>query len=61
ADKRVRLADPRLAELVVNGEFAVGDSESIVEAFADTLPLRIEQFPTELVLYAQPAADSAQL
>ena len=60
ADKRVRLADPRLAELVVNGEFAVGDSESIVDAFANTLPLRIVRLPTELVLYPQHAADSAQ-
>jgi transmembrane sensor len=62
ADKRVRLADPRLADLVVNGEFNAGDSESIVDALAVALPVRVVTMRTELVLYSKiEAADRARL
>jgi transmembrane sensor len=62
ADKRIRLADPRLAELVVNGEFYTGDSVSIVEALAASLPVRVVTMRTELVLYPKlDAIDNAHL
>jgi len=51
ADKKIRLAEPRLAALVVNGEFAAGDSEAIVTALAAALPLQVTATPGELVLY----------
>jgi transmembrane sensor len=62
ADKRVRLGDPHLADFLVNGEFNTGDSESIVDALAAALPVRVVAMRTELVLYSKPeAADRAQL
>ena len=61
ADRRVRLADSRLAELAVSGEFAIGDSETTVAALAAALSLRVVQMRTEIVLYPQrEPADSAQ-
>ncbi|HVJ28742.1 MAG TPA: FecR domain-containing protein [Gammaproteobacteria bacterium] len=61
AYKRVRLADPRLADLVVNGEFNTGDSESIVDALTVVLPVRVVTTRTELVLYSKlESADHAQ-
>ena len=50
ADKKVRIADSRLATLVVSGEFPTGNSESIVDAFAASLPLRVSATHGELVL-----------
>jgi len=62
ADKKVRLADPRLDELVVNGEFTTGDSESIVDTLAVALPVRVVMTRTELVLYWKlEGADGQQL
>ena len=62
ADKRVRLADPRLDDLIVNGEFTTGDSESIVDALAVALPVRVVTTRTELVLYWKlEAVDGTQL
>jgi transmembrane sensor len=62
AAKRVRLADARLDDLVVNGEFATDDSESIVDALAVALPVRVVTMRTELVLYWKlEAADGEQL
>ena len=62
ADKRVRLADPRLDKLVVSGEFSTGDSESIVDALAVALPVRVVTTRTELVLYWKlEAVDGTQL
>jgi transmembrane sensor len=60
AEKKVRLADERLAMLVVNGEFATGNSSSIIDALAESLPLRVSATPTELVLSSAEAADRAQ-
>jgi transmembrane sensor len=53
ANKRVRLADARLANLVVDGEFNAGDSESIVDALAIALPVRVVAMRTELLLYSK--------
>jgi transmembrane sensor len=39
--KKIRLGDATLASLPVAGNFIVGDSEAIVEAFAAVLPLRV--------------------
>lgn len=61
ADKRVRLADPRLDELVVSGEFTTGDSESIVDALAVALPVRVVTMRTELVLYWKLESADGQL
>jgi transmembrane sensor len=61
ARTKVRLADPRLATLVVSGEFATGDAESIVDAFAATLPLQVNAARGEVVLSsAANNADRAQ-
>lgn len=62
ADKRVRLADARLDDLVVTGEFKTGDSEAIVDALTVALPVRVVTTRTELVLYWKlAAADGTQL
>jgi len=63
AHRKVRLADPRLAELLVNGEFVVGDSASIADALAAALPVRVVAVGTDLVLYPAvlASADVAQL
>jgi transmembrane sensor len=55
ASVKVRLADPTLAELAVSGNFAAGDSESIVTAFAAVLPLRVAQSGAELTLHRRGA------
>lgn len=59
ADKKVRIADSRLASLVVSGEFPTGNSESIVDAFAASLPLRVSATQGELVL-SSAAADAGE-
>jgi len=41
SDKQVRLADPSLAKLEVAGSFIAGDSQSIVSAIAEILPIRV--------------------
>jgi transmembrane sensor len=57
ASVKVRLADPVLAELAVSGNFAAGDSESIVSALAAVLPLRVAPTGAELWLYRSGAAE----
>jgi transmembrane sensor len=52
ARKKVRLGDPSLAGLPVAGNFIVGDSEVVVDAFAAVLPLRaVETGDGEIVLF----------
>jgi len=51
APVKVRLADPALAGLNVSGNFAAGDSEAVVAAFAAVLPLQMRSSRTEIVLY----------
>jgi len=51
ATRKIRLGDSSLANLSVAGNFIVGDSEAIVEAFAAVLPLRaVESGDREIVL-----------
>jgi transmembrane sensor len=50
ADKKVRLSDASIARLLVNGEFATGDSEAIVAALVAALPLHVTPTRAELVL-----------
>jgi transmembrane sensor len=66
ADLKVRLGDPALGELVVSGNFVIGDSKLILSAFAAALPVRVVDGSSELVLFpvygldAQAGADRAQ-
>jgi len=50
ATTKVRLADPALGELAVNGEFATGDSATIVDALAASLALHVSKAGNALVL-----------
>ena len=50
--KKVRLADPDLADLHVAGNFIAGDSDLIVDALASALPLRVvEGGEKEIILF----------
>ena len=52
ATKKVRLGDPSLGDLPVSGNFIVGDSEVVVDAFAALLPLRaVEAGDREIILF----------
>lgn len=52
ATRKVRLGDPSLADLPVSGNFIVGDSEVVVDAFAALLPLRaVEAGDREIILF----------
>jgi transmembrane sensor len=52
AAKKVRLGDPSLAELPVAGNFIIGDSAVVVDAFAAVLPLRVANAGgSELILF----------
>lgn len=52
ATKKIRLGDASLANLPVAGNFIVGDSEVIVEAFAAVLPLRaVNSGDREIILF----------
>ncbi len=52
ATKKIRLGDATLANLPVAGNFIVGDSEVIVEAFAAVLPLRaVNSGEDEIILF----------
>jgi transmembrane sensor len=51
ATRKIRLGDVSLANLSVAGNFIVGDSEVIVEAFAAVLPLRaVDGVDREIIL-----------
>lgn len=50
ASTKVRLGDPELGDLTVSGEFATGDSASIVGALAADLALRVATTGSTLVL-----------
>jgi transmembrane sensor len=52
ATRKVRLGDPSLNDLPVSGNFIVGDSEVVVNAFAALLPLRVvDAGPREIILF----------
>lgn len=52
ASRKVRLGDPSLADLPVSGNFIVGDSEVVVDAFAALLPLRVvDAGDSEIILF----------
>lgn len=52
AKRKVRLGDPSLADLPVSGNFIVGDSEMVVEAFAALLPVRVvDAGDREIILF----------
>jgi transmembrane sensor len=50
ADRKIRLGDASLANLPVAGNFVVGDSEVIVDAFAAVLPLRVVNGDRDIIL-----------
>lgn len=56
--RKVRLGDPELADLTVDGNFIAGETDLIVSAFAAVLPLRIAADSTgEIILFRQYKAD----
>ncbi len=57
AQKKVRLGDPALADLLVNGNFVAGDSDSIVAAIAEVLPVTRADAAGEIVLLRRDTAD----
>jgi transmembrane sensor len=58
AAKKVRLADPLLADLPVSGTFVTGNGEAIAAAFAALLPIRIADAGDELLLFRGVAGDT---
>jgi transmembrane sensor len=57
--RKVRLADPSLADLAIGGNFIAGDSELIVSAFAAALPIRaVEGGGGEILLFRRYETDS---
>jgi transmembrane sensor len=57
--RKVRLGDPDLAELPVDGNFIAGETDLIVSAFAAALPLRIAEGDVgEIILFRRYAADA---
>ena len=56
--RKVRLGDPELADLPVDGNFIAGETDLIVSAFAAVLPLRVAAGSTgEIVLFRRYKAD----
>jgi transmembrane sensor len=56
--RKVRLGDPELADLPVDGNFIAGETESIVSAFVAALPLRVAADSTgEIILFRRYNAD----
>lgn len=53
SDQKLRLGDPRLADIELSGNFHAGDNSSIADAVSLILPLRIERRGSELVLLPQ--------
>lgn len=48
--QKLRLGDPRLADVELSGTFHAGDNTSIADAASLILPVRIEQHESEIVL-----------
>ncbi len=56
--RKVRLGDPDLADLPVDGNFIAGETDLIVSAFAAALPLRIAEGGVgEIILFRRYKAD----
>ena len=56
--RKVRLGDPDLADLPVDGNFIAGETDLIVSAFAAALPLRVaEGHVGEIILFRRYKAD----
>lgn len=53
SDQKLRLGDPRLADVELSGNFHVGDNASIADAASLILPVRVEQRDSEIVLMPQ--------
>jgi transmembrane sensor len=50
SSRKLRLGDPTLAGLVLNGNFHTGDSASIASAVAQILPVRVDDRGADIVL-----------
>lgn len=56
--RKVRLGDPELADLTVDGNFIAGETDLIVSAFAAVLPLRVaEDDVGEIILFRRYKTD----
>jgi transmembrane sensor len=56
--RKVRLGDPELADLTVDGNFIAGETDLIVSAFAAVLPLRVAAGSTgEIILFRRYKAE----
>jgi transmembrane sensor len=56
--RKVRLGDPELADLAVDGNFIAGETDLIVSAFAAVLPLRVAEGGVgEIILFRRYKAD----
>jgi transmembrane sensor len=51
--RKLRLGDPRLAGLRLNGNFRTGDSASIAAAVSQILPVRVDDRGADIVLLAK--------
>lgn len=54
---KLRLGDPRLANVKLNGNFRAGDNNSIAEAASALLDVRLERTGTEIVLLPSQPSD----
>lgn len=54
---KLRLGDPRLANVKLNGNFRAGDNNSIAEAASALLDVRLERTGTEIVLLPSQSSD----
>lgn len=54
---KLRLGDPRLASVKLNGNFRAGDNNSIAEAASALLDVRLERTGTEIVLLPSQSSD----
>jgi transmembrane sensor len=53
SSRKLRLGDPALAGLVLNGNFHTGDSASIASAVEQILPVRVDDRGADIVLLAK--------
>ncbi|MBL8255988.1 MAG: FecR family protein [Pseudoxanthomonas mexicana] len=53
SDQKLRLGDPRLADVQLSGNFHAGDNTSIADAASLILPVRVEKRGSEIVLMPQ--------
>jgi transmembrane sensor len=56
-DVKVHLGDPTIAQLPVGGNFVAGDSDSVVAALMEALPLRAVRDEHEILLFRRYATD----